>query len=129
MTSWGLVLSHVILSAAKNLCPRDETLRSAQSDHRWGMEILIRLDEPAWRLVGRKQLNVRLDGETGTVADVIGELTKRFAGLGAELRGQTGDFIPYSLFLNDESVRWKDIDRACVKDGDRLRVILPIAGG
>ncbi len=93
------------------------------------MEILVRLDEPAWRLVGQRELNVRLNGETGTVADVIGELAKHFAGLEAELRGQTGDFIPYSLFLNDESVRWKDVDRARVKDGDRLRVILPIAGG
>ena len=93
------------------------------------MEILVRLDEPAWQLAGQKDLSVRLDGETGTVADVIGELAKRFAGLGAELRGQTGDFVPYSLFLNDESVRWKDVDRARVKDGDRLRVILPIAGG
>jgi len=93
------------------------------------MEILIRLDEPAWRLAGRKVLAIRLEGETGTVADVIGELTKGFAGLDSELRGQTGDFIPYSLFLNDESVLWKDIDRARVKDGDRLRVILPIAGG
>ncbi len=93
------------------------------------MEILIRLDEPAWRLAGQKNLTIRLEGESGTVADVIGELANRFAGLDAELRGQTGDFVPYSLFLNDESVRWKDIDRARVKDGDRLRVILPIAGG
>jgi len=93
------------------------------------MEIFIRLDEPAWRLVGQKELKVRLDGETGTVADVIDELTKHFAGLEAELRGQTGDFVPYSLFLNDEPVRWKDIESARVKDGDRLRVILPIAGG
>ena len=93
------------------------------------MEILVRLDEPAWRLAGQKVLSVRLDGETGTVADVIGELTKRIASLDAELRGQTGDFVPYTLFLNDEVVRWKDVDHARVKDGDRLRVILPLAGG
>ena len=93
------------------------------------MDIHVQLDEPARQWVGQKLLSVHLDGETHTVADVIGELTKRFAGLDAELRGQTGDFIPYSLFLNDESVRWKDIDHARVRDGDRLRVILPIAGG
>ena len=93
------------------------------------MEILVRLDEPAWRLVGQRDWAVHLEGETGTVADVIGALTQRFAGLDAELRGQTGDFVPYTLFLNDEVVRWKDIDHARVKDGDRLRVILPIAGG
>ncbi|MDE3089811.1 MAG: MoaD/ThiS family protein [Chloroflexota bacterium] len=93
------------------------------------MEILVRLDEPAWRLAGQRNISVRLDGETHTIADVIGELTKRFAGLDAELRGQTGDFVPYTLFLNDEVVRWKDVDHARVKDGDRLRVILPLAGG
>ncbi len=93
------------------------------------MEILVRLDEPAWRLAGQRNVSVHLDGETRTVADVIGELAKQFAGLDAELRGQTGDFIPYSLFLNDESVRWAEVDRTPVRHGDRLRVLLPIAGG
>lgn len=93
------------------------------------MEISIRLDEPAWRLVGQKNISVRLDAETHTIADVIGELAKRFAGLDVELRGQTGDFIPYSLFLNDEMIRWTEVERTRVQDGDRLRVILPIAGG
>ena len=93
------------------------------------MEIFVRLDEPAWRLAGQKEITIRLDGETRTVADVIGELTTRFAGLGTELRGQTGDFVPYSLFLNDDMVRWKEVDHARVRDGDRLRVILPLAGG
>ncbi len=93
------------------------------------MEIHIQLDEPAWRMVGQKKFSVRLDAETNSVADVIGELTKRFAGLDAELRGQTGDFIPYSLFLNDDLVRWTEIEHTRVQNGDRLRVILPIAGG
>ncbi len=93
------------------------------------MQISVRLDEPAWRLVGQKNISVCLDDEAHTVADLIGELTNRFAGLDAELRGQTGDFIPYSLFLNDDSVRWANVDQVRIKDGDRLRVILPIAGG
>ncbi len=93
------------------------------------MEILVRLDEPAWRLAGQKNVALCLEGETHTVADVIGALAKQFAGLDAELRGQTGDFIPYSLFLNDQAVRWAAIDRTPVRDGDRLRVLLPIAGG
>jgi molybdopterin converting factor small subunit len=93
------------------------------------VEILVRLDEPAWRVAGQKNIAIRLEGETRTVADVIGELARQFAGLDAELRGQTGDFIPYSLFLNDESVRWAEVDRTSVRDGDRLRVLLPIAGG
>ncbi|MBI5649339.1 MAG: MoaD/ThiS family protein [Chloroflexi bacterium] len=93
------------------------------------MDISIQLDEPAWRMVGQKKISVRLDAESATLADVISELTKRFAALDAELRGHTGDFIPYSLFLNDEQVRWSEIARAPVHDGDRVRVILPIAGG
>jgi len=93
------------------------------------MEIFIQLDEPVWRMAGQKKISVRLDEEAHTVADVIGELGKRFAGLDAELRGQTGDFIPYSLFLNDDQVRWADVERTHIKDGDRLRVILPISGG
>jgi hypothetical protein len=93
------------------------------------MEIHIRLDEPAWRLAGQRRFAVSLEREQCTVADLIGELDKRFAGMGAELSGKTGDMIPYSLFLNDDSVRWADIDRITVRSGDGLRVILPIAGG
>ena len=93
------------------------------------MEIHIQLDEPAWRVVGQKKFSIGLDAETHTVADVVGELAKRFAGLDAELRGQTGDFIPYTLFLNDDQVRWAEVERTRVQDGDSLRVILPIAGG
>ncbi len=93
------------------------------------MQITIHLGEPVWRLVGQKQVIVRLDGETRTVAGVIGELGKQFAGLDAELRGQTGDFVPYALFLNDEQVRWAEVENTRVKEGDRVRVILPIAGG
>ena len=93
------------------------------------MEILIRLDDPAWRLVGKKNLSIELSGVEPTVGDVIGELGSRFHGLDAELRGDNGDMIPYSLFLNDEAVRWAEVDRVAVKQGDRLRVILPIAGG
>ena len=93
------------------------------------MEIQIQLDEPAWRMVGQKKFILGLAVETSTVAAVVGELGKRFAGLDTELRGQTGDFIPYSLFLNDELIRWTEIERTRVQNGDRLRVILPIAGG
>lgn len=93
------------------------------------MQVQIQLDEPAWRLVGQKHLSVDLPGEQCTLADVIRELATRFSGIEAELRGQNGDFVPYSLFLNDESVRWEQVDRAPVRNGDRLRVILPIAGG
>ncbi len=93
------------------------------------MEIFIRLDEPAWRLLGQKNLAVHLDGEMPTVADAIGELTKRFAGLDAELRGQTGDFVPYCLFLNDVQVRWAEVEHTRLTEGDRLRVLLPITGG
>ena len=93
------------------------------------MEIAIQLDEPAWRLVGQKKFSIHLDAAPHTVADVIGELAKRFAGLDAELRGLTGDFVPYTLFLNDELIRWAEIGQTRVQNGDRLRVILPIAGG
>ncbi len=93
------------------------------------MQIHIHLDEPAWRMVGQRKFSIGLDAETSTVAAVIGELGKRFTGLDAELSGQTGDFIPYSLFLNDELIRWTEIERTCVQNGDRLRVILPIVGG
>lgn len=93
------------------------------------MEIFIQLDEPAWRLAGQRRFSVSLEREHCTVAELIGELDRRFAGMGAELSGKTGDMIPYSLFLNDDSVRWTEIEHIAVKQGDRLRVILPIAGG
>ncbi len=93
------------------------------------MQISIRLDDPACRLIGQKNLTLDLPDTVRTLQDVIQELGKRYPGLDAELRGQNGDMIPYSLFLNDTSVRWVNIEQAPVRAGDRLRVILPIAGG
>jgi molybdopterin converting factor small subunit len=93
------------------------------------MEILVRLDEPAWRLVGQRNFSIHLDREAATVADAIGELTRRYAGLDTELRGQTGDYVPYALFLNDEQVRWSEIEHTRISEQDRLRVLLPITGG
>lgn len=93
------------------------------------MEITIRLDDPAWRLIGQRNLTLDLPDTVRTLEDVIQELGRRYPGLDAELRGQNGDMIPYSLFLNDNSVRWVNIQQAEVRAGDRLRVILPIAGG
>lgn len=93
------------------------------------MRILLRLDEPAWRRIGQRTLTLELEGTNCTLGDLIAELGRRFPGIDMELAGQNGDMVPYSLFLNDESVRWAEVGQVSVKDGDCLRVILPIAGG
>lgn len=90
------------------------------------VHVSVQLDESASWLIGHHhQVSVHLSGETNTLADVVTELTSRFSGIDVELKGQTGDQIPYRLFLNDESVHWGDIGNCSVKDGDQLRVMLP----
>ncbi len=115
------------INSAFDMLRRGEGVRSiiALSGAVRPIRISVQLDESASYLVGQHQLAVQLSGERNTVADIVSELTHRYAGIDAELRGQTGDLIPYRLFLNDESVHWGDIGNCSVKDGDQLRVMLP----
>jgi molybdopterin converting factor small subunit len=85
------------------------------------MKITLRLGEPFWRTLGRREVELVLDNGA-TVADALAALTAAHPALIAELRD--GDAEP-SLFLEDE-VAPPD---SRLTDGARLYLVWPVSGG
>ena len=95
------------------------------------MRVLVKLSEPIWRTVGQRRVEVELDRDKGTVADVLRSLEERYPAFGQELCDEAGRHprLHYSLFLNNALVRQEQAATTPVQDGDTLYVILPMAGG
>ena len=96
------------------------------------MKVAVRLGPPLSQVVGETKVILHLP-DAATLADALDELKDRHvdfeAGLqGRGLRGQSAQ-IPYSLFLNARPVAWEKVDATPLRDGDRLYLFLPVAGG
>lgn len=64
-----------------------------------------------------------------TVGDCLGDLVKRFPGLGAKLFGEDGKLRGYlGVYVNGESTYPDELGRK-VNEGDELHIINIIAGG
>jgi molybdopterin converting factor small subunit len=71
--------------------------------------------------------------EGTTAADVLDELHSRYPDFGAALQGkglrQPLDRVLYSLFVNARPVPFERAGAVPMKDGDRVFLFLPVAGG
>jgi len=83
------------------------------------MLIYVRLAEPYWRTVGQRDLELELDDQA-RISDLLDLLTKRYPVLQQELVQ-----APPHLFIGDQEVS----KQSPLKEGDRLYVVWPIAGG
>lgn len=96
------------------------------------MKITVKLGAPLSQIVGEAKVSLSLPVGT-TAADVLNVLRARYpdfeAGLqGKGLQGAMRE-VPYTLFLNARLVSFEDVGRAVLRDGDRIYLFLPIAGG
>jgi len=96
------------------------------------MKISVKLGAPLSQVVGESKVVLTLP-EGSTAAGVLAELSSRYPGFDAGLKGKglraPLDQIPYALFVN---ARLVPLDRAAatpLRDGDRLSLFLPVAGG
>ncbi len=96
------------------------------------MKVTVKLGAPLSQVLGESKVILSLP-EDATVAVVLDELRVRHAGFEAGLRGEglraRLPHVPYSLFLNARPVAWDRVAATPVRDGDRLYVFLPVAGG
>lgn len=83
------------------------------------MNVQVRLAEPFWRVVGQRSLQVELASDSD-LSKLLDSLCKDYPTLSADL----GDSSAL-LFVNEEEAA-KD---AILKDGDRVHILWPIAGG
>jgi molybdopterin converting factor small subunit len=96
------------------------------------MNITVKVGAPLSTVIGTK--HVRLSMPEGTHAGhVLDELHSRYPRFAAGLQGEglprTLASVPYSLFLNARHVPFERAAHTPLRDGDRLYLFLPVAGG
>jgi molybdopterin converting factor small subunit len=96
------------------------------------MKITVKLGAPLSQVVGEAKAILSL-ADGATVADAIEELHTRYPNFGDGLRGEglhrPLDQMLYSLFVNARHVAWEQAETTPLRDGDRLFIFLPVAGG
>jgi molybdopterin synthase sulfur carrier subunit len=91
------------------------------------MPITLQLPNVLARLAGGAR-SVTAEGQT--LADVVGDLSRRFPELGPRLRDERGEPYPFvTIYLNDEDIRFHGGFAAPVQDGDVLIIVPAVAGG
>jgi molybdopterin synthase sulfur carrier subunit len=90
------------------------------------MAVKVRIPTPLQRLTEGKE---EVEGEPGTIINLINNLDKKFPGIGERISegGKIRRFI--NIYLNEEDIRFLKNEETEVKDGDEVSIIPAIAGG
>ena len=96
------------------------------------MKITVKLGAPLSQVVGETQVTLAMT-EEATLAEALSELGHRFPEFEAGLKGKglrrPLDRVLYSLFLNSRPVPFEKAEETHLRDGDRVYLFLPVAGG
>ena len=96
------------------------------------MKITVKLGAPLSQVVGESKAILTLP-EGATVGDLLDELHARFPEFEEGLRGkglrQPFDKAIYNLFVNARHVPFEQAGATHLRDGDRVFLFLPVAGG
>jgi adenylyltransferase/sulfurtransferase len=75
-----------------------------------------------------KQNSIEITG--GTVGEVLGALTSKYADLRKHLYTDEGKLRSFvNVYVNDEDIRYLEKDATPLKDGDTVSIVPSIAGG
>ena len=96
------------------------------------MKITVKLGAPLSQVVGEGQVTLKMP-EGAVLADLLKELGNRYPEFEAGLKGKglrrPLDRVLYSLFLNSRPVPFEKAGEKRLRDGDRVYLFLPVAGG
>lgn len=96
------------------------------------MKIVVKLGAPLSQVVGESKLILTMP-EGANVSDLFKELRARYPDFEEGLRGKglrkPLDQVLYSLFLNARPVPFEQAGSTTLRDGDRIYLFLPVAGG
>ncbi len=96
------------------------------------MKVTVKLGAPLSRVAGVSQASLALDAGA-TVAQALDEMRTRYTRFEAGLEGEglprALAEVPYSLFLNARPLPFERAAATVLRDGDRLYLFLPVAGG
>ncbi len=90
------------------------------------MSVKVRIPVPLQRLTQGKE---EVEGEPGTVIELINNLDKKYSGLGERISeaGKIRRFV--NVYVNEEDIRFLKGEETEVKDGDEVSIVPAIAGG
>ena len=91
------------------------------------MPVTIRIPTPLQRLTSGQG---EVQGEGQTVAELLGDLERRYPGIKERLCDQDGKLRRFvNIFVNEEDIRFLQGDQTPIKSGDEVSIIPAIAGG
>lgn len=90
------------------------------------MAVTVRIPTPLQKLTGGKE---SVEGEPGTVMELINQLDGLYAGLAERISegGKVRRFV--NVYVNEEDIRFLKAEDTEVKDGDEVSIVPAIAGG
>lgn len=96
------------------------------------MKVTVKLGAPLSQVIGVPKVSLSVPEGT-TVSDLLDELRGRYPDFDEGLKGKglprSLDRVLYSVFLNANPVPWERVATTSLRDGDRLYLFLPVAGG
>jgi len=91
------------------------------------MFIKVRIPTPLQKLTLDKDI-VECNAET--IKDLVESLDKDYPGLKERICDENGKIRRFlNIYVNDEDIRFLDMDQTALKDGDEVSIIPAIAGG
>lgn len=91
------------------------------------MPIIVRVPAPLQKLT-QNQAEVKADG--ADIKALIDDLEKNFPGIKARICDEAGKVRKFiNIYVNEEDVRFLQMDQTPLKDGDEVSIIPAIAGG
>jgi molybdopterin synthase sulfur carrier subunit len=90
------------------------------------MSVKVKIPTPLQRLTQGKE---EVDGEPGSVIELIQALDRKYSGIGERISegGKIRRFV--NVYVNEEDIRFLKGEETQVKDGDEVSIIPAIAGG
>jgi sulfur-carrier protein len=91
------------------------------------MSIKVRIPTPLQKLTLDKDI---VECDAKTIKDLVDSLNKEYPGLRDRICDENGKVRRFlNIYVNDEDIRFLEMDRTLLKDGDEVSIIPAIAGG
>lgn len=91
------------------------------------MSVKVRIPTPLQKLT---QGQAEVESSGATVNELLANLNRQYPGLQERLCDESGKLRRFvNIFVNEEDIRFLQMDSTALKDGDEVSIIPAIAGG
>ena len=91
------------------------------------MSVKVRIPTPLQKLTNNQ---TEVESSGATVTELLEQLNRQYPGLKERLCDESGKLRRFvNVFVNEEDIRFLQMDATPLKDGDEVSIIPAIAGG